>query len=180
LHITQIQGKLHHKERQLQSVFDDQRDKKQKITLFPKSWEALMEGARSTLSYVALPLEVDSRLKKCPFSESLAREIYELLEVLHGIGEETELDGRLSQEGLKIHQSHFVGDNAWFSDESATNKRDFRSELTFLNHRDGEAKLCPWHGKITQHQIRIHFEWPRAERERHITVVYIGPKLTKH
>ncbi len=74
-----------------------------------------------------------------------------------------------------------MGDEALFTDESETNKRDFARELTFSDPSDPAQDLfCPWHGKVKfGGQYRIHVEWPRPRGQARIKVVYIGPKIAK-
>jgi len=115
-----------------------------------------------------------------PFNNQVAKRILELLNILDSMCTESDESGKLSQHGLDIHENHFVGTKAWFTDESNTNKDKFRTEMTFPDPVNVEDKIfCPWHGKIKNPQIRIHFQWPRPEGQKEIKVVYIGPKITK-
>ena len=43
----------------------------------------------------------------------------------------------------ELVQSHFVGDKAWFTDESERNKNAYRRELTFKDPLGGEIYLRP-------------------------------------
>ena len=89
-------------------------------------------------------------------------------------------DGNRTAEGHRLHEDHYTGAKAWFSDESEGNKQKFKKELT-VNHpeKPGETILCPWHGKVKTPQIRIHFSWPIVSEEP-VYVVYVGPKITKN
>ena len=103
-----------------------------------------------------------------PFSSLVTKRIFELLDVLNCIVNETDGSGGVSEAGLQILNDHFVGEKAWFTDESDTNKRAFKYAMTFpdMNNPDGEKLFCPWHGKIKTPQIRIHFEWPRPKGQK--------------
>ncbi|AFZ15718.1 hypothetical protein Cri9333_4963 (plasmid) [Crinalium epipsammum PCC 9333] len=115
-----------------------------------------------------------------PFSQQVRKRIFELLHVLNQLVMESDIDGQLSQTGIELLNEHFMGKKAWFTDESETNKSNFKQEMTFPDPDDKNKKIfCSWHGKIKTPQIRIHFEWPRSQGQNKIKVVYIGPKLTK-
>ena len=121
-----------------------------------------------------------AQLNPYPFSQYVATRIFELLRVLNTIVEETNDDGGLSDKGIQVLDNHFVGDKAWFTDESPTNKNQYQKELKFPDPEAPENQLfCSWHGKIKTPQFRIHFEWSRPPGQKKIKVVYIGPKITK-
>ena len=88
-------------------------------------------------------------------------------------------DGQRTAEGHRVYNEHFTGEKAWFSDSSATEKNEFKDEMTFACPDDPSQRLfCTWHGKVKTPQIRIHFSWPvRADSK--VYVVYVGPKITK-
>lgn len=124
--------------------------------------------------------DVIEKLKPFPFSTQVAKRIFELLDVLNTLYLESDDTGKLSQHGLDILNTYFVGEKAWFTDESATNKVNFKYEMSFSDPENINSKIfCPWHGKIKSPQIRIHFQWPRPEGQKKIKVLYIGPKITK-
>ncbi|MBD2540985.1 hypothetical protein H6G60_19525 [Coleofasciculus sp. FACHB-SPT36] len=115
-----------------------------------------------------------------PFSQQVTKKIFQLLHVLNQVVKESDPNGQLSETGMNLLKEHFTGDKAWFTDESPTNKNNFRQEMTFSDPDDMSNKIfCPWHGKIKTPQIRIHFQWPRPAGQNKIKVVYIGPKITK-
>jgi len=179
--ISKLEGKLLHKERQVDSIQSSNDEERPKVALFPNSWVQLLEGVRQTFRSLLISDDVDGRLKSCPFSSSLAKEVHDLLCILEEIAQHRKQNGSLDIEGLRIRQQYFVGNNAAFSDESDTNKRTFRSELTFPHpRRESETIFAGWHGKVNQEQFRVHFEWPIPEDQEKIIIVYIGPKLTKH
>jgi len=120
------------------------------------------------------------KLYPTPFSEGVSQRIFERLEVLEKISEKTLENGDLSEKGMLLYSKHFVGEKAWFTDESITKKRKFDNQLTFFDPEDkGKVIVCSWHGKIKTPQIRIHFEWPRPKGQKIIKITYIGPKITK-
>ena len=147
----------------------------------PSSWDEVVARAKVAMKYLTISDEIEECLQSCPFNSGIAESVERLLGILNSIAEESNDDCSLTERGLQIREHHFVGKNASFSDESDTNRRDFKSELTFKDPESPAKKIeCTWHGKINQEQFRIHFEWPRPRGQRRIKVVYIGPKLTKH
>lgn len=119
-------------------------------------------------------------LLSTPFSQQVTKRIFQLLHVLNQLVRESDPNGQLSEAGMNLLKEHFTGNQAWFTDESSTNKNNFRQEMTFSDPDDISNKIfCPWHGKIKTPQIRIHFQWPRPTGQNKIKVVYIGPKITK-
>ncbi len=121
-------------------------------------------------------------IETIPFSSYTADRVMILLNVLNNLVTETDETGAFSAEGVKLYADHFVGEKAWFSDESEDNKVKFKQKMTFADPIDKTKFLfCPFHGKIKSPlQIRIHFEWQRPAGQREIKVLYIGPKITKH
>jgi hypothetical protein len=147
----------------------------------PASWVELTEQAKNSLKGLLLSSEIAEMLTSCPFNPGVAESVQDLLRILDSVVSESKDDCSLTERGLQIREQHFVGKNAPFSDESDTNKRAFRSDLTFRDPADPSKRIeCTWHGKVSQEQFRVHFEWPRPKGQRIIKVVYIGPKLTKH
>ena len=114
-----------------------------------------------------------------PFYQGAAERVLLRLSVLNEIRNCFDESGTRTSEGHRLYQKHFTGDKAWFSDSSATEKNDFRNELTFPNPSiRGDSLFCPWHGKVKSPQLRIHFSWPVRDVEP-LYIVYVGPKLTK-
>jgi len=118
-------------------------------------------------------------LKGHPFGVGLAQSIFERLTILQKLKNSFDSQGQRTPEWNQAHDTYFKGENAWFSDSSATEKDDFRSKLTFRHPTERDRYLfCSWHGKIKSSQLRIHFSYPiRAEKP--LYVMYIGPKITK-
>ena len=116
-----------------------------------------------------------------PFVKSAADRVLVLLDILDRFADAFDANGERTPEGHQIYQDYFTGikDNAWFSDSSDSEKRDFRHRLTFASPDDPEKSLlCTWHGKERRMTLRLHFSWPVRASEP-VYVVYVGPKLTK-
>ena len=114
-----------------------------------------------------------------PFVHGAAYRIISLLNILDRLMGCVDGSGRRTPEGNQILQDHFTGGNAWFTDSSDTEKRNFRNQLTFPNpDMPGSNLVCTWHGKIRTEVIRLHFSWP-VPAGQPLYVVYVGPKLTK-
>lgn len=114
-----------------------------------------------------------------PFSRSAANRMLVLFTILDRFANEFTDDGARTPEGHKLYQDYFTGDQAYFSDSSRTEKRNFRRELTFVHPADRNTRQqFTWHGKINHPVMRFHFSWPVRHREP-VYVVYVGPKLTK-
>lgn len=114
-------------------------------------------------------------LRGLPFSDGAAREILMRLHVLNRFAG-LRGEAAAASERQRLHQEHFRGRKAWFSDSSDEEKTRFRTKLDFIHpDRPGERLFCPWHGKVKIQQLRIHFSWPEAPTY----VVYIGQKLTR-
>lgn len=146
----------------------------------PQSWKAMMELAQRRMDRLVFARDILSQLRPTPFYGGISERVLELLSVLQTIVLETNDDSSLTERGMEAYQCHFVGEKAWFSDESGSNKRRFKDELTFEDpSMQGRNLFCPWHGKVKVGQFRIHFEWPRPVGQKGIKVVYIGSKITK-
>lgn len=146
----------------------------------PRSWQDVERRAcRDCPDLVFTPHSFD-RLAGHPFHVGVADRILILLNVLQEYKNCFDDYGKRTPHGDGLYQEHFTGSKAWFSDSSDSEKRKFRSELTFRNPSRPNAPLfCTWHGKVkTPPQYRIHFSWPIRASEP-LYIVYIGPKLTK-
>ena len=147
----------------------------------PQSWQALLDDVKGRLNLLTFSPDIAAQLRPSPFDRLICERFILLLEVLQVIAEETNNDSSLTPKGMDVYRRHFVGRHPYFTDESTSNKRDFRNELTFPDPLDHEKELfCPWHGKVNQGPSRIHFEWPRPSGQRQIKVVYMGRKITLH
>ena len=146
----------------------------------PESWPDLLAMTAAQMPGLMLSSAIAAQLSPVPFHSGVAEKFFFLLGVLQRLSDETR-NGALTAAGLELYNKFFTGQKALFSDESEGNKRDFANELTFRDPAGGREPLfCPWHGKVKfGSQYRIHFEWPRANGQVAIKVVYIGPKITK-
>ncbi len=144
----------------------------------PQSWKTFMAYVQTDFAYLTFLDTLMSTLQNVPFNATVASHIVERLNVLNTLKTCFDAQGKLTSDGHAIMQNHFHGATAWFSDESATNKRDFKNELTFKKPDGGEL-FCPYHGKIRgELQFRIHFSWP-IQHDEPLYIAYIGPKITK-
>lgn len=140
-----------------------------------RAWNDLQ---RETARYPNLCFAPDclDPLDGLPFSDGAVREILRRLDVLNRFAGLVAETGAAALERRRLHQKHFQGRKAWFSDSSDQEKARFRARMNFRDpDRPGERLFCPWHGKVKIQQIRIHFSWP----EPPIHVVYVGQKITR-
>jgi hypothetical protein len=143
-------------------------------------WQDVRAEIKLRFEGLIISDNVMDSLLSTPFSQQVMKRIFELLHVLDQIVMQSDANGQLSESGMNLLQEHFIGEKAWFTSESETNKQNFRREMTFSDPVDTSEKIfCHWHGKIKIFQIRIHFQWPRPMGQSKIKVVYIGPKITK-
>ena len=147
----------------------------------PKSWKTFIEQCKDKYTNLNFSDEIIMILEPHPFIESIANRIMELLKILSDISNSFDENNKLNSHGNELIKIYFHGDKALFSDESDTNKRVFKKELTFIYKKNNEKKsiFCPYHGKVKQLQYRIHFSWPKEKYEP-IYIAYIGPKITKN
>lgn len=145
------------------------------------NWQAMVEEARQRFPKLLLPnsLYEDSRLSREPFDAIIRDRFYALLECLNAYMCGRDDAGNEGPGSAEILQSHFQGERALFSPESATNKRDFRREMTFPDPESGPEIFAHYHGKISHRIFRLHFDWPVPSSAPKLKVLYLGPKLTK-
>ena len=143
------------------------------------SWSQLEAVSRSRFQQLRFATECFRYLDGQPFVPGAADRIISRLEILDRLMGAVDDQSQRTSERNRLIRDHFTGERAWFSDSSATEKRDFRRELTF-NHpvRPGDALFCPWHGKVSNPPFRIHFPWPVPAGEP-LYVVYVGLKITR-
>ena len=146
----------------------------------PRKWPEFIEQIRDRYGNLIFHDNIIDALEKQPLDDKVIKGSGRLLGTLDKLVEETNEDNSFSPRGQEIYNKHFVGEKAWFTAESETNKNDFKEKLTFTDPSDSSKSLfCHFHGKIKTPQYRIHFEWERPPGQRKIKVVYIGPKITK-
>lgn len=144
-----------------------------------RAWRDLEDVVR--MRYAALTFSDDAfaPIHQHSFVKSAADRIIQIFGVLHDLKHSFDAQGSLTKEGQALYRNHFVGDKAWFSDESEANKARYRKELTFRNPSNpNEDLFCTWHGKVksTTVPIRVHYHWPiRADAP--VYIVYVGRKI---
>ena len=144
-----------------------------------ESWSDLETTARTRCPGLVFAHDSFGPLAGNPFRRAAAYRILSRLNALHVLKNSFDEHGERTAAGHRLYQKHFTGANAWFSDSSASEKHEFRTELTFPNPAQPSRPLfCTWHGKVKTSQLRIHFSWP-VRATQPLYVVYIGPKLTK-
>jgi hypothetical protein len=145
----------------------------------PQTWYDMLTRA-GLYENLALAPNILDILTPYPFSAYVAERVIELLGILNRYAASRSADGTNTDETNRLVATYFSGERARFTDESTTNKNDFRAALTFSDPLAPESQIfCPWHGKINTPPFRLHFAWPLLANERKIRVVYIGPKITK-
>lgn len=145
-----------------------------------ESWEQLAEHVKANYTHLTFFPDCFDELSAYPFVASAAHQIGTRLDVLNGLKNCFDAQGKWTQEGNSLYQTHFTGDRAWFSDSSATEKHEFSRELTFRNPTASLSLSCTWHGKVNtpNNPLRIHFSWPVCA-DQPLYIAYIGPKITK-
>ena len=133
------------------------------------TWEVLIEQINA-LPSVDVSSNVIDQLAAEPFARNIAEECYRRARAL------SEMAQCKTIEAFNVLYVKYCTGDSWFSDSSDTEKKDFKSKLTFTVN--GSKKLCPFHGKVKIRQFRIHTD-KVASFGNDITIVYIGPKLTK-
>jgi hypothetical protein len=142
------------------------------------SWHSLEVGLRKSCDMLTFADDAFAPLFGRPFVQGAAERIQILLGVLNTLRGCFDENGHRTEDGNRIIEEHFSGGKAWFTDSSASEKREFESEMTFPHPlRTGEYLFCPWHGKIKTPQMRIHFSFPVSVSEP-LFIVYVGPKIT--
>ena len=83
-------------------------------------------------------------------------------------------------QGQEAYDIHFVSERPHFIPESDSNRRNFKSGLTFQDPSNPSQNLfCHWHARIDLQAFRIHFEWQRPAGQREIKICYVGYKITR-
>lgn len=134
------------------------------------SWTILLERI-AQLPEVTVESYVLNRLVANPFSANIANGLYVCAKALSEMAIAASLE-----EFNELFTKYCTGGKARFSDSTANEKRNFKSNLTF--EVDDVKSLCPFHGKVKIQQYRLHLA-DRPAFERPTRIVYVGPKLTK-
>lgn len=146
------------------------------------TWKSLEDHARRSCVNIILSEDAFVPLKGFPYVKCVGEGIASLLGVLD------KLDGGFDQNGVRtteyetLYSTFFTGEDPYFTDESDTGKREYKTKLTFPDPTShGSSLFCSWHGKVNSPRnfppIRIHFSWP-ATAQTTVCVVYVGPKIT--
>ncbi len=144
-----------------------------------RSWRELSERSRQRCEALRFADAAFEPLRDQPFHPGVADGLLLRLVVLDELRRCESESGELSPRGQELRRMHFVGDKAWFSDSSDSERVEFEQELTFPHPDQAGATLfCPRHGKVKTPQMRIHYSDPDGD-DRIVYVVYVGPKITK-
>lgn len=144
-----------------------------------QSWQDLRNLSVRRFTRLTFASNAFQPLDGTPFSASASERIVVLLDILDRLARAFDPSGKRTPEGHRLHQDRFRGRNALFSDSSATEKHDFRNELTFPDPGgSGSSLFCSWHGKIRSPALRLHFSWSFRSGEP-VCIVYVGPKITR-
>lgn len=146
----------------------------------PENWSEAVEYLTDRFKKLQFSDQIIKQLSSQPFNYYVVERLIELLGVLQLYIESRDDDGEYTEQTKELLANHFNGSKAWFTDESISNIRDFKQQLTF-NDSDGSSNkiFAPFHGKIKTPQFRVHFPWPIKAEDIYIKILYIGPKITK-
>jgi hypothetical protein len=143
------------------------------------SWQALVEGARARFHHLEISdLHANTMLAREPFEAAIRDRALALMGMLNEYMAGRSDDGAEGPRAKAVIDAYFKGERAYFTGESTTNEQKFKREMTF----DGEGQreiFAPWHGKISHRYFRMHFEWPLSPEQRKLSILYLGPKITK-
>jgi len=154
-------------------------DALQKEPLQMRTWRDLEFTCRKRFENFVFLKGAFVRLNGEPFSKYVCERTTVLLYTLDRLQACVDENGNRTSDGDQLYNTHFTGEKSWFSPSSASEKKDFKSEMTFDHPTmKGKKLLSHWHGKIKSPQFRIHFSWPEKKGGK-IFVAYIGPKITK-
>lgn len=165
----------------VQNIWDFSKLQNSALTAIPSpcNWHQMLEQAQILFDRLTFSPQCLDELTMQPFSAYVVERVFELLRVLDEFMQCRNDDGTYTERNHELIGQHFSGKKSWFSDESETNLRDFKNEMSFPDfEHPGKKVFCSWHGKIKSPQYRIHFEWPTKLRST-LRVFYIGPKITK-
>ena len=142
----------------------------------PTTWNELLNHCRVIFDGLNIGAHCEQTLARFPYSPAAGRRIANLLAVLQDLVSEMDEKGKLSAKGVQLYNTYFVGERAWFSDESPTRRADSQ-KFTFPDPNGSGHLVCYWHGKVSTPPYRLHFEWPLERPAERLRVTYIGPHL---
>jgi hypothetical protein len=146
------------------------------------SWRAFVLSARERFSHLIIPDNVflNSALAREAFDPAIRDRTLALLGYLNAYMAGRLPTGAEGPQAREIIDNFFVGENALFTGESATNQRTFKEQLTFVDPEDPAREIfAHWHGKIRRRFFRMHFEWPLPPEATKLKILYLGPKITR-
>ena len=146
------------------------------------TWRALVDNARERFSRLRIPDSIfqNAALAQEPFETAIRDRIMVLLAYLNDYMNDRAPGGAEGERARQIIRNFFVGERAHFTGESPSNQRKFKSELTFPDPEfPSRFIFAHWHAKISHRFFRVHFQWPVPSDATKLSIVYIGPKLTK-
>ena len=143
------------------------------------SWNNMLELARNRFDNLLISEEIDTVIQAHPFTTCVAERVLDLLQILQDFIDSRDANHEYTAKTNELISNFFSNDGR-FSDESTSNKQDFKNQMTFKDPEDDSKDIfCPWHGKIKTRKFRIHFDFPVDANTEKIKVCYIGPKITK-
>lgn len=145
----------------------------------PHNWDVALTRLIEQFPNLMISDQVFQQMFPVPFGIGIYDAIVDRCRVLSEFIDSRDKNGRNTPRSQECLDQYFGGEKAWFVNSSETERAQFKSALTFADLIDQRPKLFPYHGRIKNPQLRIHFEWPIAQSQKQIQIVYIGPKLTK-
>ncbi|WP_155949263.1 hypothetical protein [Gayadomonas joobiniege] len=145
----------------------------------PTNWQEAIERLAKDFTSLVFSTSLLQQINTMPYNKTVYDRMRELCRVLEEYLASRDEQGNRTERTNCIVREFFQGDKAWFSDETAQDKRAFQSKLRFLDSRDGTKREYSFHGKIKTPQVRVYFEWPILPEQKDIQIVYFGPKITK-
>lgn len=142
------------------------------------NWPQLIEQVAEQYSHLIISDTILKSLLSQPFSPIISRRVSVLLSILNQLIGSRNENGEYTPATHAIFEKHFAGDRPLFTDESVSNKRTFKKQLTFSDSHNQNI-FCSWHGKISHRSFRLHFEFPLPATKKRMEISYIGCKLTK-
>jgi hypothetical protein len=161
---------------------------KSALDLYPKpikSWDQLKKFVSNNFNNLTIAYDAFAPLNGHPFVSSASERLINIFNILNILKTCFDSNGTRTPKGHQLYGDFFTGKKgdggrgAIFSDSSDDEKAKFKKKLTFKHpEKPGESIFCPWHGKTSTRQLRVHFSWP-IKSNIPLYIVYVGPKITK-
>lgn len=146
----------------------------------PLNWTQVIDLAKDKFPNLRFSDDLMRYLEGETYSSNVAKRALFIFQTLQDVMSSRDANRLFTKKTQEIIANHFTGEKALFTDESDTNKEQFKNAMTFDDpNNPGHKRMFSWHGKIKTPQYRVHFSWPLVERQEFIDIVYIGPKITK-